>query len=183
MPSPTTPTTPNHGRDYARVLAKLAPQMKGPADRTQRMQAVVDALWEELNDKGCSWVGFYLKDDGEDQMLLGPRRDKPACSPIGLFGACGRCWSSRRPLVVTDVANLRAGYIACDPRDRSEVVIPMLEGEDEGEGGCWGVLDLDSHDSDSFSISDVEGLLKVVEQMGLSAEQDEVPLAVRVETV
>lgn len=133
------------------------------------MQTVVDALWEALHRTGISWAGFYLKADDAEEMTLGPRRDKPACSPIGLHGACGRAWRERRPLVVADVAALGPGYIACDPRDRSEVVLPVF---DPVGGACWGVLDLDSHDVGSFSEADVHGLQEVLERAGLSSRQD-----------
>ena len=158
-------------RDYAAVIAKLNPA----GDRQERMQATVDALWEELSDKGVSWVGFYLKNPDLDELILGPRRDKPACSPIGMFGACGRAFQSRKPLVVSDVNNLRAGYIACDPRDRSEIVVPCLDGYDDL---CWGVLDVDSHDSHSFTDRDAFGLTKVLAHMGLHTQQ-----AVTIESV
>lgn len=131
------------------------------------MQRVVDVLWDELSAKGISWIGFYLKDPNADEMTLGPRRDKPACSPIGLHGACGRAYTTRRALLVTDVANLRAGYIACDPRDRSEAVIPLFEPDGET---CWGVLDADSHDVNAFTERDIEGLLAVLQRAGLAAE-------------
>ena len=52
-------------------------------DRHERMQRVVDVLWDALHSAGISWVGFY-ECDGGDEMILGPRRDKPACSPIGM---------------------------------------------------------------------------------------------------
>lgn len=151
-------------RDYAAVLRSLTPS----GDRDARMTAVVDALWPALKDADVSWLGFYLKDPDADELILGPRRDKPACSPIALFGACGRALLSRKPLIVTDVANLRAGYIACDPRDRSELVIPLMDAVDDL---CWGVLDLDSHDTDAFSIEDASGLLSIVQHMGLSVPQ------------
>ena len=153
-------------RDYDAVIAKLTPPPAG--DRTQRMQAVVDALWAELSTKGCSWVGFYLRNPDVDEMTLGPRRDKPACSPIGMFGACGRAAQSRRPLVVTDVSKLRAGYIACDPRDRSEIVVPCMDAYDDL---CWGVLDADSHDVNSFTERDAIGLTKVLIHAGLHVRQ------------
>lgn len=151
-------------RDYARVASKL--DSAAAESREAAMQRVVDALWEELSAKGVSWIGFYLKDPNADEMTLGPRRDKPACSPIGLHGACGRAYSTRRALIVTDVANLRAGYIACDPRDRSEAVIPLLEPDGET---CWGVLDADSHDLNAFTERDIEGLLAVLQRAGLAA--------------
>ena len=147
-------------RAYAEVASHLGPL----GDRPQRMQAVVDALWDALKDANVSWVGFYLH-TGRDELVLGPRRDKPACSPIGLHGACGRAYTSRRPLVVGDVAELGENYVVCDPRDRSEVVIPLL-GDD---GTCWGVLDLDSHQVSAFDDGDVEGLTAVLRAAGLTS--------------
>ena len=151
-------------RNYEAVIARLTPI----GDRQCDMQAAIDALWDELHTKGCSWIGFYLRNPDSDEMILGPRRDKPACSPIAMHGACGRSYQSRKPLIVTDVNNLRAGYIACDPRDRSEIVIPCIEGYD---GPCWGVLDADSHDLHSFNERDAVGLSKVLVHMRLHSLQ------------
>ena len=154
------------GRDYVRVLPH-APT----GSRAERMAAAVDALWDHLAPRGVSWIGFYLKVDGKDEMVLGPRRDKPACSPIGLHGVCGRSFLERRPIVVRDVAALGAGYIACDPRDRSEAVIPLFE----PDGTCWGVLDADSYDAAAFDESDVEGMTGLAERLGLSAAPEARP--------
>lgn len=129
------------------------------------MAAVVDSLWSAFKNTGVSWVGFYIKSPDAEEMALGPRRDKPACSPIGLHGACGRAWKSQRPLVVRDVAHLGAGYIACDPRDRSEVVLPVF---DRDSDECWGVLDIDSHEVGAFGDADVHGLQVILEATGLS---------------
>jgi putative methionine-R-sulfoxide reductase with GAF domain len=127
------------------------------------MQAVVDALWNGLKDRGVSWVGFYLHEGGKE-LILGPRRDKPACSPIGLHGVCGQAFTQRRPIVVRDVAELGSSYIACDPRDRSEVVVPLFD----ADGRCWGVLDLDSHEVGTFDEHDAQGLSQVLRAAGLS---------------
>ena len=129
------------------------------------MREMADALWEATGARGVSWVGFYIKAPDRDELILGPRRDKPACSPIGLHGMCGRCWLERRPVLVADVARLGKHYIACDPRDRSEVVIPLLE----RGGRCWGVLDADSYELDSFGTADVVGMTTLLEHAGLSA--------------
>ena len=137
------------------------------------MQQVVHALWEATGTRGVSWIGFYAKASGRDEMILGPRRDKPACSPIGLHGVCGRCWLERRPILVADVATLGKNYIACDPRDKSEVVIPLFE----GDGRCWGVLDGDSYEAGGFDTTDVVGLTTLVEHAGLSTVQPE-PVAI-----
>ncbi|MFQ5492152.1 MAG: GAF domain-containing protein [Phycisphaerae bacterium] len=141
-------------RDYAVIAARLGPHQ----DRNTAMQKVVDALWTGLADQGVSWLGFYLKDPAADQLLLGPRRDKPACSPIGLHGVCGQAFTQRRCLLVRDVNALGEAYVACDPRDRSEVVVPLFE----SDGSCWGVLDLDSFDVNGFDQIDLVGLIEVL---------------------
>lgn len=147
----------------ARDYVEIAETLVATGDRVQRMRAVVDALWEALQDTGVSWVGIYVHAGG-DELVLAARRDKPACSPIGMHGACGTAFKTRRPLVVRDVQDLGPNYIACDPRDRSEVVLPLLE----ADGSCWGVLDLDSHDVGSFGTEDVNGLEDVLRAAGLT---------------
>jgi putative methionine-R-sulfoxide reductase with GAF domain len=158
-------------RDYGGLLARI----RTVPGRDATMQAAVDAFWDTLGQRGVSWIGFYLKSANSDEMLLGARRDKPACSPIGLHGMCGRCWKERRPILVSDVATLGAEYIACDPRDKSELVIPLFE----PDGSCWGVLDADSYDVGAFSDADVYGLTRTVERLGLSTPQMPPPAALR----
>lgn len=146
-------------RAYDDIVQKVSPI----GDRLQRMRTVVDALWPALHTTGVSWVGFYVYEGG-DELVLAARQPKPACSPIELHGACGQAFRSRRPLIVRDVRELGANYVACDPRDQSEVVVPLLD----PDGSCWGVLDLDSHNVASFSQTDVDGLLKVLRAAGLT---------------
>lgn len=137
------------------------------AGRYMRMRSVCDALWTAFGTKGYSWCGFYLIDDNRDdhvEMLLAARQPKPACSPIGLAGMCGLSWREQRPVLVRDVRELPEGnYIACDPRDLSEVVVPLIQ-----RGECWGVLDVDSFEVGEFTQADVDGLVDVVVRAGLS---------------
>lgn len=158
-------------RDYAGLISTLKPR----PDRQAMMQLAVDAMWDALGQKGVSWIGFYVKHADKDEMILGPRRDKPACSPIGLHGMCGRCLLERKPIIIKDVATLGANYIACDPKDRSELVIPLFE----PDGTCYGVLDADSYDVDSFHDDDVSGLTRAVERIGLSVPQRPAPHILR----
>ncbi|HWL93292.1 MAG TPA: GAF domain-containing protein [Phycisphaerae bacterium] len=146
-------------RDYADLLKLI----RVTPDRRHAMQAFVDALWPALNKTGVSWMGFYLR-SGPDELTLGPRRDKPACSPIGLHGACGQALISKKPLVVRDVAELGAGYIACDPMDQSEIVIPLLD----ENGDCWGVFDADSHEIGAFTNADADGLTALLREAELT---------------
>lgn len=159
-------------RDYASILARAPRGL--PRDRA--MQWAVDALWDAFRDDRLSWIGFYEKPAGGSEMILLARRDKPACSPLGLNGMCGRCWKERRALVVDDVRAVPASdYVACDPRDLSEVVVPLFE----PDGACWGVLDADSHETGAFGDHDAEQLTRLVEAMGLSTPGKALPGVLR----
>ncbi len=133
-----------------------------------RMSATIGALWAVCGELGYSWVGFYLPQG--DALVLGARQPKPACSPIGLNGMCGRAFTETRTCIVRDVRALPGdGYIACDPRDLSEIVVPMLD----DTGRCVGVLDADSFDVGAFTEADAVGLVGVLRRAGLySAVRD-----------
>jgi putative methionine-R-sulfoxide reductase with GAF domain len=148
-------------RARAAALAGLDPEA--------RLQPLADLIWDALSSRGLSWGGFYVIDPETPvdrttrtgSMLLAARRDKPACSPIGLHGVCGQGFLEEATRLVEDVALLGGGYIACDPRDRSELVLPIYR-----NGACWGVLDLDSHEIGCFGESDVLGLEVVLRAAG-----------------
>ena len=100
-------TTPR--RDYTKALERMLVS----EDRDLRMQAIVDALWDAFKHQGYSWVGFYLdRPDApaDERLVLGPRRDKPACSPIGLHGACGKALLTRET-----VGTPLAGWFSFQP--------------------------------------------------------------------
>jgi len=153
-------------RDYASILRSL------PADtrsrpREQRMQIVVDAVWHALHEQGISWVGFYIDHPNlpdDQRLILGPRRDKPACSPIGLHGVCGQTLLKKQVMIVRDPAELGPNYIACDPRDRAEVAIPLVD----DKGAVWGVFDVDSWEVGAFDQRDAEGFAAVLRAAGLA---------------
>lgn len=154
-------------REYTHILSQTRPI----PDRSAAMAHLVDLLWREFGEDDptkptrghISWVGFYEIEPGEEEMALVCREPKPACSPIGLHGMCGRGWKERRSYVVRDVAVLGDGYVACDPRDRSELVVPMIVG-----GECWGVLDVDSYDVGAFAERDAQNMGEVCRLMGLT---------------
>ena len=150
-------------RSYETIIADLQARIPPDASQDVRMQAVVDLLWDHLHTQGVSWVGFYLFVPERDEMVLGPRRDKPACSPIEMHGACGSAFRNNQTIIVHDVRELGENYISCDPKDRSEIVVPI----DDADGQAVGVLDLDSFDVGSFGDSDAVGLARVLAGAGL----------------
>ncbi len=152
---------PAHEREYEPILLALN-QVSG--DRLRRMRDAADTLWRFLRDHAVSWVGFYTLSESGDELVLGPCRDKPACNPISLRGACGQAVLKKRPLIVNDVRNLGPNYVSCDPRDLSELVIPLFD----ENGRCYGVLDLDSFERSAFGEHDMVQLRRLMESTGIS---------------
>lgn len=98
-----------------------------------------------------SWVGFYLS--SQEKLHLGPFQGKVACTKIEIGkGVCGTSAERRETLIVPDV-NKFPGHIFCDSDSKSEIVVPILQ-----ENRLLGVLDLDSHDYNSFGNIDKEYL-------------------------
>jgi GAF domain-containing protein len=96
---------------------------------------------------GFFWVGFYLVKGGE--LVLGPFQGPVACTRIAFGkGVCGTAWKERRTVTVPDVEQF-PGHIACSSVSKSEIVIPLFDGEN-----IIGVLDVDSDRLDDFDETD-----------------------------
>lgn len=105
---------------------------------------------------GLNWAGFYLH-RRPDTLVLGPFQGKPACNPIPFSkGVCGAAARSRETQRVADVHAV-ADHIACDADSRSELVIPIVDGD-----RLWGLLDLDSPLPDRFGDGDQAGIEALV---------------------
>lgn len=101
-----------------------------------------------------SWVGFYLFDG--DKLYLGPFQGKVACTNIEIGkGVCGTSAVKRETIIVPDV-NKFPGHIFCDSNSKSEIVIPLVK-----NNKLLGVLDLDSHEYNSFGETDKEYLEEI----------------------
>jgi L-methionine (R)-S-oxide reductase len=102
-----------------------------------------------------NWAGFYWMKDGG--LVLGSFQGKPACVriPVGR-GVCGTAARDRRTIVVPDVAQF-PGHIACDAASQSEIVVPVMRGEQ-----VLGVLDLDSPRKGRFGDAEARALEELV---------------------
>lgn len=132
--------------------AALAPQIRAlltdEPDRVANLANVTAVLKEVF---GFFWVGFYLMKEGE--LVLGPFQGPLACTRIAVGrGVCGAVVAEKRTLLVPDV-NQFPGHIACSSASKSEVVVPLMRGEE-----VLGVLDVDSDQLDDFDQDDVAGL-------------------------
>ena len=114
------------------------------------ISALVAALVPDLN-----WAGFYLMKDGK--LTVGPFQGKPACIHIAPGkGVCGTAVQRDGTVLVPDV-HAFPGHIACDGASESEIVIPV-----HAAGRVAAVLDIDSPVKNRFTVSDREGLEKLV---------------------
>lgn len=155
-------------RDYSKLLQAFAPA----TDRARAMTAFLDLTWSAFGDdtpsperQTISWIGFYERDPEDSaQMILIDRRPKPACSPIGLHGLCGKGMLDSTSYIVDDVRTLGANYVACDPRDQSELVVPLFN----EKGESFGVLDVDSFAIGAFDENDADQMHKLLVQFGLT---------------
>ena len=101
-----------------------------------------------------SWVGFYLFNG--NKLYLGPFQGKIACTNIQIgMGVCGSSAEKRETIIVPDV-NKFPGHIFCDSNSKSEIVVPLIQ-----NGKLLGVLDLDSHEYNSFGKTDKDYLEEI----------------------
>ena len=134
---------------YAQLLAQVQGLLHGERDRianAANLSALVAHALPDLN-----WVGFYFFDGAE--LVVGPFQGLPACVRIPLSkGVCGTAARSRQTQRVDDV-HAFPGHIACDSASRSELVVPLYQGD-----ALLGVLDLDSPLPARFDADDQAGL-------------------------
>ena len=102
-----------------------------------------------------NWVGLYI--NRGNQLVLGPFQGKPACVRIQFGqGVCGKAAAERKTVIVTNVHRF-PGHITCDSASNSEIVVPLVAGNN-----LIGVLDLDSPILNRFDADDQKGLEKII---------------------
>jgi GAF domain-containing protein len=103
------------------------------------------------------WVGFYILDPNNNELVLGPYVGKPTPHThiaIGK-GICGQVAESGKTMVVQDVTQVE-NYISCGLDVQSEIVVPVLK-----DGIFVAELDIDSHSPAPFTPDDIVFLAKV----------------------
>ena len=139
--------------DYKLLLAQVKAMVKDESDAVANMANVAALIQEAFH---FWWTGFY-RVIGE-QLVLGPFQGPVACTRIGFGkGVCGTAWKDKKTIVVEDVEQFQ-GHIACSSESKSEIVVPLLKGED-----VIGVLDIDSERLATFDETDKEWLEQIAE--------------------
>ena len=144
------------------------------AEAYEELHGQVDAVLDGIHDTvaamatisalvhhsfGHLWTGFYRVAEPGHLLRVGPYQGTLGCMEIEFGkGVCGTAAAEGRTQIVEDV-NAFAGHITCDPRSRSEIVVPVFD----GRGELIAVFDIDSETPSAFDNADREGLEKVVQ--------------------
>jgi L-methionine (R)-S-oxide reductase len=144
----------NKANRYNRILTQLEELLQRTNDLDARMATIAAVLHYKLPQS--LWTGFYQLKDGE--LLVKMYQGPLACQV--LKKNTGVCWTAiltERTIIVPDVHKFE-GHIACDPRSKSEIVVPLKD----YFGKITGVLDIDSKVLNGFDETDGEYLERIV---------------------
>jgi len=134
----------------ANIHEGLARQLTDAIESAPDVRAAMERVVERLKTQlpSYTWVGIYLL-EGEE-LVLGPFLGKPSPHtriPLNR-GICGAAASQKATIVVDDV-NADPRYLACSLETRSEIVVPIMLGDD-----VLGEIDIDSDKLAAFGPDD-----------------------------
>jgi len=139
---------------YNRIYTQLSELVKRTDNKIARMATISAILYHKMDE--FSWAGFYLLQNNE--LIVGPYQGPVACQILEKDrGVCWKGINDQKNIIVPDVRKF-PGHIACDPRSRSEIVIPVRNNKKE----IIGVLDIDSNKPDNFDETDASQLEKII---------------------
>ena len=146
---------------YTELAAHVDSVLIGITDDIAQMATVSSLIHYAF---GFLWTGFYRVVPPGSLLCIGPYQGTLGCLEITIGrGVCGTAAAQRRTIVVEDVAQF-PGHIACDPRSKSEIVVPVFD----SAGDLIGVLDVDSDRLSSFDDDDRVGLERIVARFARS---------------
>jgi len=114
---------------------------------------LIDAFSDRFN-----WTGFYMLHG--DMLEVGPYIG-PVTEHTQITlnkGICGAAASQKKTIIINDV-NADPRFLACSINTRSEIVVPLMDGET-----CLGEIDIDSNTPSAFT-GDDETMLKAVAKL------------------
>ncbi|MFT5868836.1 MAG: L-methionine (R)-S-oxide reductase [Paracoccaceae bacterium] len=141
--------------DYKDLGAVVASLTEGEHDTVALMATLSCEVYHA--DDRFDWVGFYRVTSPE-MMKVGPYQGGHGCLQIPFSrGVCGAAARSGQVQLVADV-DAFPGHIACASSTRSELVLPVWD----GQGKLLGVFDIDSDQPDAFTEQDAEAFTSIL---------------------
>ncbi|KRS13895.1 diguanylate cyclase [Roseovarius atlanticus] len=137
--------------DYNDLSKTIGALTEGETDEVALMATVVCELHHA--DDRFDWTGFY-RVTAPELLKIGPYQGGHGCLQIPFSrGVCGAAARTGAVQLVDDVDSFD-GHIACASSTRSEIVLPVWDGQDR----LLGVLDIDSDRPAAFDAADADGL-------------------------
>lgn len=141
--------------DYRTLCQTIAALTEGEDDTVALMATV--ACEVHHSDDRFDWTGFY-RVTAPSLLKIGPYQGGHGCLVIPFDrGVCGAAARTQEPQLVPDV-DAFPGHIACATSTRSELVLPVHD----GNGMLIGVFDIDSNQPDIFTPDDITGMQEVL---------------------
>lgn len=137
--------------DYDALANTVAALTEGETDAVALMATI--ACEVHHSDERFDWTGFY-RVVAPGLLKIGPYQGSHGCLVIPFDrGVCGAAARTGKVQLVTDV-DAFPGHIACASSTRSELVLPVFD----GQGGLIAVFDIDSDLLSAFSDHDATRL-------------------------
>ena len=140
---------------YERIYAQLKDLIEGKSPNLMAAMATICAVLHHKMSHHF-WTGFYFV-ASDSELYVGPYQGTVACQVLKDQGVCLHAVRTKKPVVVPDVEQF-PGHIACDARSRSEIVLPVMKGDQ-----VIAVLDVDSDKLAQFDEDDIAPLTKILD--------------------
>ncbi len=141
--------------DYATLSKTIASLTEGEDDQVALMATV--ACEVHHSDDRFDWTGFY-RVVAPELLKISPYQGGHGCLVIPFSrGVCGAAARTGGVQLVADV-DAFPGHIACASSTRSELVLPVFD----GNGDVIAVFDIDSDQPDAFDQADADALATIL---------------------
>ena len=140
---------------YERIFAQLKDLIEGKSPNLVAAMATICAVLHHKMGHHF-WTGFYFV-VSDSELHVGPYQGSVACQVLLGRGVCLHCVQTKQAVVVPNVEEF-PGHIACDARSRSEIVLPVMKGDQ-----VIAVLDVDSDKLAQFDEDDIAPLTEILD--------------------
>lgn len=143
--------------DYRTLSKTIASLTEGEDDPVALMATLACEVHHA--DNRFDWTGFY-RVVAPELLKIGPYQGGHGCLVIPFSrGVCGAAARTEQIQLVPDV-DAFPGHIACASSTRSELVLPVFDGQRR----VIGVFDIDSDQPDAFTQEDAEALSEILKK-------------------
>ena len=161
---PLSSSDDERAAQYERVIGHIRSILEGEEDWIAAMATVACELHHAFDY--YDWTGFYRR-VGTEMLTVGPYQGTHGCLHIDFSrGVCGAAARTKQTQLVEDVHTF-PGHIACSTTTESEIVVPVLDGDDE----VLAVLDVDSDAPAAFRDVDQQHLEQLCLHLGAYHER------------